>query len=96
MQASEARYITEQTEVRKAKEWWNKFSIELFEAIKRQAECRCYEIMIGEQDDLNSMPWIDCSYLRERVRVELEQLGYLFTYINEGGSSYPCVQIGWK
>ena len=83
MKAEEMRKITEQCENEMANEFWEEFKDRLFEGIKKQAECRCYGLILDDKSELskikNGGSWIDYKPLRDKIQKELESLGYEFS-----------------
>lgn len=97
MKAEEMRKITKQAEAEGAIDFWEEFKEILFEGMKRQAQCRCTSITIKYNDKLSETKqgcyWINVKYLREKVKRELEELGYKFSYSDaQQGES---VTISW-
>ena len=86
MRAEEMRKITEQCENELANNFWEEFKDKLFEGIKKQAECRCYGLILDNKSELskikNGGSWFSYKPLRDKVQNELESLGYEFSYID--------------
>lgn len=97
MKAEEMRKITEESEIKGANEFWEEFKETLFEGLKRQAQCRCNSITIKYNDKLSETKqgcyWINVKYLRDKVKTELESLGYKFSYSDAQQGEF--VNISW-
>jgi hypothetical protein len=98
MKAEEMRKITEQAELKCANEFWEEFKDKLFKGLKRQAESRSFSITIGYMDELaktrEGADWISYKPLRDKVKQELESLGYKFSYDNDRNGN--SVNISWQ
>lgn len=94
MKAEEARKIYEQAQKENANRWYEEFQKKLFNAIRKQSESRCDELIIGSHDDLNVDGFISCSPLRNRLKEELEKLGYKVSYNDHREGDY--ITISWK
>lgn len=95
MQAFEARKITEKAERNNAECYWNEIKDKLFERIKMYAEGRNFAITIDEGDaELNKFRAIDNTAIREFMRNELNNLGYVVEYSYARGESELI--ISWR
>ena len=97
MKAEEMRKITEQAKVDSANKFWEECKDNLFKGLKRMAECRRDSVVIGYADELGKTKqgcsWVKCKYLREKVKQELESLGYKFSYSDTQQGEF--VTISW-
>lgn len=97
MKAEEMRKVTEQAEFDCASKFWEEFKGGLFEGLKNRAKSRSFDITIRYLDELSKTKeganWISYKPLREKVKQELESLGYKFSYTNDIEDEY--VTISW-
>jgi hypothetical protein len=97
MKAEELRKITEQSELECADEFWEEYKEKLFSKLMLQAKGRQYSITIGYPDELAKTKqggaWIDYKPLREKVKNELEILGYTFKYADDRQGDF--ITISW-
>jgi len=92
--ATEAKTLTDEQKENDVKEWYKQFSIKLEESIMKQIDCSCYGLIIHEHDNLNEFGWIINKSLRDKVKQELELLGYKFYHIDEQQAT--SVEINWE
>lgn len=97
MRAEEMRKITDQAQLENANKFWCEFKDILFDGLKRQAECRCDGLTLGERDELSKTKqgasWISYKPLRDKVKKELEELGYKFSFSD--AQQGATVSITW-
>lgn len=97
MKAEELRKITQQAELESADKFWEEFKDRLFEGLKKQGKCEQYSLTINYSDELGKTKqgadWISYKPLRNKVKQELESLGYKFSYIDDRQGDY--ISISW-
>ena len=97
MKAEEMRQITEQAKENIANKFWEEYKDVLFKSLKSIAECGHNSITIKYDSDLGitkqGCDWLNSKHLRDKVKKELEQLNYKFSYSDARQGNY--IIISW-
>lgn len=93
--ANKAKEIYVKSEYDNAEKWWEEYKKKLNNTIVSCAESRNTTLTISDNDTkLNDYCWISYKPLREKLKLELEKLGYIVSYHN--GFEGEWVVIDWS
>jgi hypothetical protein len=90
MLASEVRIIAHDNDSFQAEIWWAYAKDNIFKIIKSSALNGKYEVVIRE------LSWFPPPIYRKVMKIELEKLGYSFSYGEKNDNDVQKLTIGWK